>query len=65
MLIKSNDSDYLPLVKAMHAQGKYIRIIAFDKLLSWELRTFAFKNTRCSYTLVEDLKESISFEKDS
>lgn len=63
IVLVSGDCDYNSLVKNMHAKGKYIRIMSFDELLSWELRTFAIKNIRCSYKTLDSLKDEIKYEK--
>ena len=43
LILISGDSDYLKLVKRVYSEGIRVRIISFDKLLSWELRSFAEK----------------------
>jgi uncharacterized LabA/DUF88 family protein len=57
------DCDYHPLIQRLHSQGKHIRIYSFDALLSWELRTFAIKNTRCSYKTIDSLKDKFEYIK--
>ncbi len=65
IVLVSGDCDYHTAVKSFHIAGKYIRIISFDKLLSWELRTFAMQNTRCSFTTFDKLKEHVEYIKNS
>ncbi|MGC1176971.1 MAG: NYN domain-containing protein [Candidatus Saccharimonadales bacterium] len=62
IVLLSGDCDYHTPVKSFHAQGKYIRILSFDNLLSWELRTFAMNNTRCSFKILDELKEEIMLQ---
>lgn len=59
IVLVSGDSDYLKLVERAHSHGKGVRIISFDKLLSWELRSFAENNTGCRYTKVESIRQDI------
>lgn len=59
IVLISGDCDYHTPIKKFHAQGKYIRILSFNELLSWELRTFAMNNTRCSFATLDDIKEHI------
>lgn len=63
VVLISGDCDYLKPVQTLHVMGKYIRIISFDKLLSWELRTFAMRNARCSFATIDSLKEQVRYEK--
>lgn len=63
IVLISGDCDYHTPIKSFHAQGKYIRIFSFDKLLSWELRTFAINNIRCSFKTLDSLKDEIIYEK--
>lgn len=62
IVLISGDSDYHTAIQSFHAQGKYIRIYSFDDLLSWELRSFAMKNTRCSFVILDSLKEDIQYK---
>lgn len=61
IVLISGDCDYHTPIKSFHAQGKYIRILSFDALLSWELRTFAMNNTRCSFATLDSLKDIIQY----
>lgn len=63
IVLVSGDCDYHTPIKSFHAQGKYIRIMSFDALLSWELRTFAMNNIRCSFKTLDSLEETIKYEK--
>lgn len=64
VVLVGGDCDYDVLVQSLHSQGKYIRIYSFDDLLSWELRTFAIKNTRCSFKTLDTLKDKIEYSRD-
>lgn len=61
IVLVSGDCDYHTPVKSFHAQGKYIRILSFNDLLSWELRTFAINNVRCSFKTLDSLKEQVMY----
>lgn len=61
IVLIAGDSDYHAPIQTFHNQGKYIRILSFDALLSWELRTFAINNTRCSFKTLDELKEVIEY----
>ena len=63
VILVSGDSDYLPLVKRIHNTGKSVIIISFDKLLSWELRTFAINNDRCDFRVIENLRSQVEYIK--
>lgn len=63
IVLVSGDCDYFAPIKSVHTQGKYIRILSFDELLSWELRTFAMNNTRCSFATLDSLREQIEYKK--
>lgn len=63
IVLISGDCDYYTPIKRFHAAGKYIRILSFDELLSWELRTFAMNNTRCSFVTLDSLREQIEYRK--
>lgn len=57
------DCDYHALIQKLHSLGKHIRIYSFDELLSWELRTFAMKNARCSFKTLDSLRDKIEYIK--
>lgn len=61
IVLISGDCDYHTPVKSFHSMGKYIRIFSFDELLSWELRTFAMNNTRCSFKTLDEMREEIEY----
>lgn len=61
IVLFGGDCDYLPVVERLHAHGKYIRIYSFDKLLSWELRTFAMRSPRCNFVLLDELKDELEY----
>lgn len=61
VILFGGDCDYLPVVERLHAQGKFVRIYSFDKLLSWELRMFAMKNTRCNFVLLDGLRSELAY----
>ncbi len=61
IILVSGDSDFLRLVSDCHSAGKHIQIYSFEKTLAWELKVFAIKNLRCSYTLLDSLKSEIEF----
>ena len=63
IVLVSGDCDYHTPIKSFHAQGKFIRILSFEELLSWELRTFAINNIRCNFKILDELKENIMYEK--
>lgn len=63
IVLVSGDSDYHTPIQRFHAQGKYIRILSFNALLSWELRTFAMNNPRCSFATLDSLREQIEYMK--
>ena len=62
IILISGDSDYLPLIERMHNKSKQIIIIAFDKLLAWELRTFTQNNKNCKYTKIESIRGQIELK---
>ena len=59
IVLVSGDSDYLELVKRAETAGKQVIIFSFDKLLSWELRTFAANSKRCRYKKIETIRHLI------
>lgn len=61
VVLVSGDSDYLEVIKQLHAKGKYVRIYAFKHSLAWEIKEFAIKNTRCSYKYIEDLRADLEY----
>ncbi len=61
IVLFSGDSDFLPAITYFHSKGKYIRIYSFKKTLSWELKDFAIKNSRCNYKLLDELRSDIEF----
>lgn len=58
-ILISGDSDFLEAIEFLQLKGKYIRIFSFSNFLSWELKEFAIKNPRCSYKILDDLKETL------
>lgn len=60
IILFTGDSDYLSAVEYYWNSGMYIRIFSFEELLSWELKTFAIKNPRCSYKTINSIKDKIS-----
>lgn len=62
-ILFGGDCDYYALIQKLHSLGKHIRIYSFDDLLSWELRTFAIKNTRCSFKTLDSLRDKIEYIK--
>lgn len=62
-ILFGGDCDYYPLIQRLHSQGKHIRIYSFDALLSWELRTFAMKNTRCNFKTIDSLRDKFELIK--
>lgn len=64
IILFSGDSDFLSMVKDAHSDGKYIRIFSLEGSLSWELKTFAIKNPRCNYIIIDKLKSEIEYIKE-
>lgn len=62
IILVSGDSDYLDAIQRFHSQEKYIRIYSFGHVLSWELKDFAIKSPRCSYHLLENLKDDLTMQ---
>ena len=62
IILFSGDSDFKPAIEIFHSMGKHIRIYSFKNSLSWELKEFAIKNTRCNYKLLDELKSKIERE---
>jgi uncharacterized LabA/DUF88 family protein len=61
IILFSGDSDFLKVIEDCHSRNKYIRIFSFKRTLAWELKTFAIKNPRCNYKLLDDLREELEF----
>lgn len=61
LIFFTGDSDFLPLVEQYWNMGKFIRIFSYESFLSWELKTFAIQKPRCSYKLIEDIRQEIEF----
>lgn len=57
IILFTGDSDYLSAIQYYHSKGKYIRIFSFRESISWELKTFAITNPRCSYKLINELPD--------
>lgn len=62
IVIFSGDSDFIPVVEYYWKNGKSIRIFAFRESLSWELKTFAINNPRCSYKIINEIKDEVDRE---
>lgn len=59
IVLFSGDSDFLEAVKYFQSIGKYIHIYSFKSGLAWELKLFAIQNSRCNYTLLDDLRDEL------
>ena len=61
IVLFSGDSDFFAPISYFHSIGKFIRIYSFEETLSWELKDFAIKNTRCNYKLLDELRSEIEY----
>ncbi len=59
IVIFSGDSDFKSAIEGFHQQGKHIRIYSFRSSLSWELKDFSIKNTRCNFNLLDELQDKL------
>jgi len=59
IILFSGDSDFIKVVEHYFDAGKHIRIFSFKELISWELKTFAINNPRCSYRLLNEIRDQI------
>jgi len=62
IIIFAGDSDYLAMVQYYWNKGKHIRIFSFEEGLSWELKVFSIEKPRCSYKLLNEIRDKIERE---
>lgn len=63
VILFSGDGDFLKTIKYCSDNGKYVRVYAYDKSFAHGVRTFLFNQPKCNFKLLDEIKESIRFDK--